>query len=92
MVRRADTSSDTNSGSGTNSSSALDQATADALPVMVALVDREQRYIFIHPPVAKWFERPRSEILGRPILFVTGYSETESIRRLAPDAFLLAKG
>lgn len=88
MVRRADTSSDTNSGSG----SALDQATAEALPVLVALVDREQRYIFINTPVAKWFERSRSEILGRPILFVTGYSETESIRRLAPDAFLLAKG
>ena len=47
-------------------------AIADALPVMVALVDREQRYIFINTPVAEWFERPRSEILGRPIREIMG--------------------
>jgi hypothetical protein len=31
-------------------------------------------------------ERP-----GQPILFVSGFSETEAIRRLAPDTPLLAK-
>ena len=28
---------------------------------------------------------------GQPILFVSGYSESEAIRRAAPDAQLLAK-
>ncbi len=40
-------------------------AIADSLPVMIAYVDHDQRYRFINKPVADWFERPRSEILGR---------------------------
>ena len=28
---------------------------------------------------------------GHPILFVSGYSETEAVRRVAPDAPLLSK-
>ena len=40
-------------------------AIADTLPLMIAYVDRDQHYRFINKPVADWFERPRSEILGR---------------------------
>ena len=35
--------------------------------------------------------RIRAEAPGQPILFVSGYSETEAVRRVAPDAPLLAK-
>jgi CheY-like chemotaxis protein/two-component sensor histidine kinase len=33
----------------------------------------------------------RSRLPGQPILFVSGYSETEAVKRIAPDAPLLAK-
>jgi PAS domain S-box-containing protein len=35
--------------------------------------------------------RIRREVPGQPILFISGYSETEAVRRAAPDAALLAK-
>ena len=47
-------------------------ALADALPVMTAYVDREERYRFLNKPLADWFERPRSEILGRTLEEVLG--------------------
>lgn len=46
-------------------------AIADSLPLMIAYVDRDQRYRFINKPVADWFERPRSEILGRTAQEIT---------------------
>ena len=39
-------------------------AVADMLPVMVAYVDRDLRYRFMNKPMADWFDRPRSELLG----------------------------
>ena len=39
-------------------------AVADMLPVMVAFVDRDLRYRFMNKPMADWFERPRSDLLG----------------------------
>lgn len=39
-------------------------AVADMLPVMVAYVDKDLRYRFMNKPMADWFERPRSELLG----------------------------
>ncbi|HEU5286208.1 MAG TPA: PAS domain S-box protein [Sphingomicrobium sp.] len=47
-------------------------ALADLLPVMTAYVDKEQRYRFLNKPLADWFERPRSEILGRTLKEVLG--------------------
>src|SRR5687767_11119003 len=47
-------------------------ALADALPVLTAYVDKEQRYRFLNKPLAEWFERPRSEILGRTLREVLG--------------------
>src|SRR5688572_18528065 len=47
-------------------------ALADALPVMTAYVDNEERYRFLNKPLAEWFERPRSEILGRTLREVLG--------------------
>src|SRR3989337_2160921 len=42
-------------------------AIADALPVMIAYVDQTEHYLFVNRPIADWFERPRSAILGRPV-------------------------
>src|SRR5687768_13813230 len=47
-------------------------ALADVLPVMTAYVDRGERYRFLNKPLADWFERPRSEILGRTLKEVLG--------------------
>ena len=47
-------------------------AIADALPVMVAFVDCRQRYMFANRALAEWFERPRSEILGRTFRELVG--------------------
>src|SRR5687768_9850102 len=47
-------------------------ALADVLPVMTAYVDRGERYRFLNKPLAEWFERPRSEILGRTLREVLG--------------------
>ena len=33
----------------------------------------------------------RREVTGQPILFVSGYNETDAIRRVAPEAHILAK-
>ena len=45
---------------------------ADALPVMVAYCDTAQRYLFLNKAMADWFERPRSEILGRTMREILG--------------------
>ncbi|MEQ7874791.1 PAS domain-containing protein [Sphingomonas sp. ASV193] len=47
-------------------------AIADALPVMVAYCDRDQVYRFCNRPIADWFERPRSAILGHSLVEVMG--------------------
>ena len=39
-------------------------AVADMLPVMVAFVGEDLTYRFMNKPMADWFERPRTELLG----------------------------
>ena len=63
-------------------------AIADSLPVMIAYVDRDQRYLFCNRPLAEWFERPRSEILGRTVREVMG--EPAYAPRSGPLAAALA--
>jgi PAS domain S-box-containing protein len=48
---------------------------------------------FIMPGLsgAEVARRMRREVPGQPILFVSGYSETEAVRQAAPDAPLLTK-
>ena len=55
-------------------------AVADAIPVMIAYVDNQQRYRFVNRTLADWFERPRAEILGKTLREVLGeaaYSQRE---------------
>jgi len=47
-------------------------AIADALPMMIAFVDCDQRYVFVNRALAEWFERPRSEILGHTFCELIG--------------------
>ncbi len=47
-------------------------AIADALPVLIAYLDTDQRYLFVNRALADWFERPRREILGRTMREVLG--------------------
>ena len=42
-------------------------AIADSLPIMIGYVDCDERYVFLNRPMADWFERPRSEVLGRRV-------------------------
>src|SRR4051812_26104454 len=53
-------------------------AIADILPVMVAYLDRSLRYGFVNKPYARWFERARSELLGRPVSEVIGTEALEA--------------
>ncbi|HVK93003.1 MAG TPA: PAS domain-containing protein, partial [Mycoplana sp.] len=47
-------------------------AVADMLPVMIAFIDEDRRYRFMNKPMADWFERPRSELLGLTISELLG--------------------
>ena len=59
---------------------------ADELPVMVGYFDRDMRYRFLNKALAEWLELPRSEILGRTPLEITGqaaFREREPLIRAA---------
>ena len=45
-------------------------AIADALPVLISYVDKDQVFRFVNKTYEKWFERPSSEILGRKVIDV----------------------
>ncbi len=45
---------------------------ADALPLFVAFVDREERYQFVNRAYEEWFGRSRAAIQGRPVREVLG--------------------
>ena len=60
---------------------------ADSLPVMVAYCDPKQRYRFINKSLADWFEKPRSEILGRSVRDLLGERAYEVRRPMIEAAF-----
>src|SRR6476469_5067659 len=60
---------------------------ADALPMPICTVDREQRYLFCNRAFAEFFERKRSEILGRRIADVL-WKEAYEARRPMIEAAL----
>jgi PAS domain S-box-containing protein len=39
----------------------------DNLPILIGLVDSEERYIWCNNVLGEWFQRPREEIIGRRI-------------------------
>jgi PAS domain S-box-containing protein len=48
------------------------QPLADALPVLIGYVDREQRYRFINRAYEEWFGLPRDAIIGRTVHEIVG--------------------
>ena len=58
---------------------------ADALPMPIALLDKERRYIFCNRAFAEFFERPRSAILGRTVLEMLG-PQLYEVRKPMMDA------
>ena len=58
---------------------------ADALPMPIALLDKERRYIFCNRAFAEFFERPRSQILGRTVLEMLG-EQLYEVRKPMMDA------
>jgi len=50
---------------------------ADMLPVMVCTLDRDLACRFVNKPYADWFEKPRSELLGRHIAEIIGQSAAD---------------
>ena len=48
------------------------RALADALPLLVSFIGRDQRYRFMNRVHEQWFGRPREEMLGRTIRDVLG--------------------
>ena len=47
-------------------------AIADALPVLIAYLDTDQRYVFVNRALAEWFGLRRRDILGRTMRDVLG--------------------
>ena len=43
------------------------RAIADALPVLISYVDKDQIFRFANKAYETWFERPLSSVLGRPV-------------------------
>ncbi|MGI4874294.1 MAG: PAS domain-containing protein [Janthinobacterium lividum] len=45
---------------------------ADALPALIARVDRQERYVFANQAYERWYGRPAAELVGRPVREVIG--------------------
>src|SRR5208337_4886122 len=43
------------------------RAITDALPVLISYVDKDQVFQFVNRAYEIWFDRPRSEIIGRKV-------------------------
>ncbi len=55
-------------------------ALADALPLLISYVDKEQRYRFVNKAYGEWFERPLNEIIGKTLDEVMGAAMHEARR------------
>ncbi len=62
-------------------------AVADALPIMIGFIDREERYRFVNKALADWFERPRKKILGRTMRDMLGDENYAARQPLVAAAF-----
>jgi PAS domain S-box-containing protein len=60
---------------------------ADALPVMIAYLNRDQRYLFVNRTLADWLEAPRRSILGQTMHEVLGDDAYELRRPKVEAAF-----
>lgn len=56
-------------------------AMADAVPILISYVDREERYRFVNRAYERWFGVDRSEIEGKTLIEVLGDEAYERLRR-----------
>lgn len=55
-------------------------AMADAVPILISYVDREERYRFVNRAYEHWFGVDRSEIEGKTLAEVLGHTAYERLR------------
>jgi PAS domain S-box-containing protein len=60
---------------------------ADALPIMIGFIDRNERYRFVNRALADWFELPRREILGRTVRDMLSEEDYRARQPLMAAAF-----
>ncbi|MEA1072677.1 PAS domain-containing protein [Sphingomonas sp. LY160] len=60
---------------------------ADAIPVMIAYIDRQERYRFVNRALADWLEQPRSVILGKSVKDVLGSDAYRARKPMIDAAF-----
>src|SRR5687768_13100369 len=60
---------------------------ADAIPVMIAYIDRQERYRFVNRALADWLEQPRSVILGKSVEDVLGSDAYRARKPMIDAAF-----
>jgi PAS domain S-box-containing protein len=53
---------------------------ANALPALIAYVDRASRYVWVNEGYTRWFDRPADEIIGRHVSEVLGDEAWEGVR------------
>lgn len=57
------------------------QLVTDHLPILIAYVDRQCRYVFCNVTCKSWYARPSADIIGKTVAEVLG---DESFRKLEP--------
>ena len=62
-------------------------AVADALPIMIGFIDREERYSFVNRALADWFELSRKDMLGRHMNEMLGEEDYRARKPLVEAAF-----
>jgi len=62
-------------------------AVADALPIMIAFIGRDERYRFVNRALADWFELPRKDILGKRMDEMLGEEDYRARQPLLAAAF-----
>jgi PAS domain S-box-containing protein len=58
----------------------------DALPVLISYIDRTGTYGFMNATYERWFDRPRSEMTGRPFREVIGETNYAIVREPFDEA------
>jgi PAS domain S-box-containing protein len=57
----------------------------DSLPVLVALIGRDERYRFTNKAYNEWLSQPHESLIGRPLLEVLGPNAYEAIRPMMQE-------
>ncbi|QDP19722.1 hybrid sensor histidine kinase/response regulator [Sphingomonas xanthus] len=60
---------------------------ADTLPVMIAYLDRDLRYLYLNKTLAEWLEMPRKEVLRKTFREILGDAAFEHRRPFIERAF-----